>query len=83
MQRVHLGEVAFGRPVDRALRKARKTAVELTPETARECLERHGGNISAAARAAGVARTTFRKALGSAAAMGPGPGPAKVPRSAP
>jgi DNA-binding NtrC family response regulator len=60
--------------VDRALRKPRKTAVELTPETAKECLELHGGNISAAARAAGVARTTFRKALGGAAAqVGPGP----------
>ena len=59
--------------VDRALRKPRKTAVELTPETAKECLELHGGNISAAARAAGVARTTFRKALGGAAAqVGPG-----------
>ena len=52
------------RVVDRALRKERKTAVELTRETARECLEHHHGNISAAARAAGVARTTFRKALG-------------------
>ena len=50
--------------IDRALNKARRTIVELTPETAKDCLYRHHGNISAAARSAGVARTTFRKALG-------------------
>ena len=60
--------------VDRALRKPQKASVELTPEIARECLARHGGNISAAARTAGVARTTFRKALGNSA----GPGPARA-----
>ncbi len=57
--------------IDRALRKTRKAPVELTAETAKECLAQHGGNISAAARAAGVARTTFRKALGSELAPGP------------
>ena len=60
--------------VDRALHKARRTVVELTRETAKECLALHGGNISAAARAAGVARTTFRKAVGAIE----GPGPKKV-----
>jgi DNA-binding NtrC family response regulator len=59
--------------IDRGLHKVRKTAVELTRETAKECLATHGGNISAAARAAGVARTTFRKALG-----GDFPGPKKA-----
>ena len=59
--------------VDRALRKQSKTVVHLTAESARACLERHGGNISAAARAAGVARTTFRKSLGEATVSGPGP----------
>jgi DNA-binding NtrC family response regulator len=39
-------------------------AVALGPEQARELLEKHGGNVSAAARAAGVARTTFRGWLG-------------------
>jgi len=57
--------------IDRALRKPRKSPVELTPEIAKECLAQHGGNISAAARAAGVARTTFRKALGNELAPGP------------
>jgi DNA-binding NtrC family response regulator len=60
--------------VDRALRKPQKASVELSPEIARECLARHGGNISAAARTAGVARTTFRKALGNSG----GPGPARA-----
>ena len=60
--------------VDRALHKTRRAVVELTQETAKDCLTLYGGNISAAARAAGVARTTFRKALGGIA----GPGPKKV-----
>ena len=57
--------------VDRALRRPKKTIVELTPFTAKECLSRHGGNVSAAARATGVARTTFRKLI--AESMHPGP----------
>ena len=62
--------------VDRALHKTRqRTVVELTPAMAKECLAQHGGNISAAARASGVARTTFRKAIGDAA---PRPGPKKA-----
>jgi len=40
--------------------------VVLAPEQARELLRRHDGNVSAAARAAGVARTTFRGWLGRA-----------------
>jgi DNA-binding NtrC family response regulator len=63
--------------VDRALRRTRRTPVELTPELARDCLDRHDGNISKAARAAGLPRTTFRKLLGgvtpSSAHVGPGP----------
>jgi len=46
---------------------------DLTPSHARELLEAHGGNASKAARAAGVPRTTFRKALARAC-----PGPSKV-----
>ena len=62
--------------VDRALHKARqRTVVELTPAMAKECLAQHGGNISAAARASGVARTTFRKAIGG---VEPRPGPKKA-----
>ncbi|MDB4933888.1 MAG: hypothetical protein JWP87_860 [Labilithrix sp.] len=61
------------RAIDRGLRKVQRAAIELTRDTAQEVLELHGGNISAAARAAGVARTTFRKALG-----GDGPGPKKA-----
>ncbi len=57
--------------VDRALRKVQKTAVEINEVSARACLERHGNNLSAAARAAGVPRTTFRKALGELFAPGP------------
>ncbi len=62
--------------VDRALHKTRaRTVVELTPATAKECLADHGGNISAAARASGVARTTFRKALSGGESR---PGPKKA-----
>ena len=41
-------------------------AVALAPEQAHQLLAKHGGNVSAAARAAGVARTTFRGWLGRA-----------------
>ena len=61
--------------VDKALRRPQRTSVELTPELAREALDRHGGNMSAAARAAGVPRTTFRKLIGETL---PGPGPKKA-----
>ena len=58
--------------IDRGLRKAQKaTAIQLDEASARACLERHDGNLSAAARAAGVPRTTFRKALGAPLAPGP------------
>ena len=36
-------------------------SAELTPSLAKAILRDHGGNMSAAARAAGVPRTTFRK----------------------
>ncbi|AKU99996.1 Nitrogen regulation protein NtrC [Labilithrix luteola] len=49
--------------IERALRKTRRTPVAYDAEAARQCLERHGGNVSAAARAANVPRTTFRKLL--------------------
>ncbi len=38
-------------------------ALSLSPGLARSWLHRHAGNVSAAARAAGVPRTTFRKLL--------------------
>jgi two-component system nitrogen regulation response regulator GlnG len=50
--------------IDRALRRPHKTILELTQEAAKHWLDRHDGNLSAAARAAGIPRTTFRKALG-------------------
>jgi DNA-binding NtrC family response regulator len=50
--------------VARALRRDPTAAVvRLTPDDAREWLASHGGNVSAAARAANVPRTTFRKLL--------------------
>jgi transcriptional regulator of acetoin/glycerol metabolism len=39
---------------------AQAPATERTPERATELLEAHRGNVSAAARAAGVPRSTFR-----------------------
>jgi two-component system nitrogen regulation response regulator GlnG len=48
--------------VDRALRPhAQRRAVPPTPDLARALLREHGGNVSAAARSAGVPRTSFRK----------------------
>jgi two-component system nitrogen regulation response regulator GlnG len=66
--------------IDRALRKPKAQAVELTVETAKECLARHGGNVSAAARDAGLPRTTFRKLIGEPSAH---PGPKKAVREHP
>jgi transcriptional regulator with GAF, ATPase, and Fis domain len=43
--------------------RANQERVELTPTMAREILERHQNNVSAAARATGYPRTTFRKML--------------------
>jgi DNA-binding NtrC family response regulator len=42
-------------------RARREAKVELTPVVARALLAQHGNNLSAAARAAGYPRTTFRK----------------------
>ena len=61
--------------IDRALRRPKRAVIEVSAATARECLSIHGGNVSAAARATGVARTTFRKLLGEP----DGPGPKKAP----
>jgi len=53
--------------IDRAMRRApEQMNVQLTLQAARECMAREGGNVSAAARAAGVPRTTFRKVLSGA-----------------
>ena len=49
--------------VERALHKPRQARVTLTEDIVQETLKRHHGNVSAAARALGVPRTTFRKLL--------------------
>jgi DNA-binding NtrC family response regulator len=50
--------------IDRALRRTGASSTRtLTPHAARTLLEEHAGNLSAAARAAGMPRTTFRKLL--------------------
>jgi DNA-binding NtrC family response regulator len=52
--------------VDRALRReGRELAKCMTSERARELLRDSAGNLSAAARAAGLPRTSFRKLLGA------------------
>ncbi len=52
--------------VDRALRRDRyELAKCMTPQRAREIFRDSGGNLSAAARAAGLPRTSFRKLLGA------------------
>jgi DNA-binding NtrC family response regulator len=61
--------------VARALRRSQvappMAALHLTPAGARDWLVTHGGNVSAAARAARMPRTTFRKLLGRAAGDAP------------
>ena len=53
--------------VRQALRRsALGSSRALTPERARDLLTEHGGNVSAAARAVKVPRTTFRKLLAKA-----------------
>ncbi len=55
------GEHIDGRHVDSAMpRRSSAKLVRMSPEEALELLELHRGNISAAARAARVARSTFR-----------------------
>jgi len=51
------------REVDAALRRKPRKGTTLAPEAARAILAAHKGNLSAAARAADVPRTTFRKLL--------------------
>jgi len=52
--------------IDRALRRDRyELAKCVTPQRARELLRTSEGNLSAAARAAGLPRTSFRKLLGA------------------
>jgi DNA-binding NtrC family response regulator len=50
-------------PVERALRRSAARGLTLTHEQAKQWLVLHHGNISAAARAAAMPRTTFRKLL--------------------
>jgi transcriptional regulator of acetoin/glycerol metabolism len=54
--------------VQRAMRQQPQEAkvLQFTPEGARDWLENHDGNVSAAARAARMPRTTFRKLLAKA-----------------
>lgn len=59
-----------GYDIERALRKGGSRALTLTPEQAKKWLALHRGNASAAARAAGVPRTTFRKLVSGAAPSG-------------
>jgi transcriptional regulator of acetoin/glycerol metabolism len=48
--------------VDRAMRRdSRPPPPALSPRAARALLEEHSGNLSAAARSAGLPRTSFRK----------------------
>jgi DNA-binding NtrC family response regulator len=52
--------------VDRALRRDRYDLAKcMTPQRARELFRDSAGNLSAAARAAGLPRTSFRKLLGA------------------
>jgi hypothetical protein len=53
------------RDIDRALRgrPAGPAVASVTPRAARALLDEQGGNLSAAARAAGMPRTSFRKLL--------------------
>jgi DNA-binding NtrC family response regulator len=52
--------------VDRALRRDRDELAKcMTPQRARELFRDSSGNLSAAARAAGLPRTSFRKLLGA------------------
>jgi DNA-binding NtrC family response regulator len=53
-------DLDFGAPARRGLAKC----TALTPDEARELLARSGNNVSAAARTARVARSTFRSWLG-------------------
>ncbi|WP_394828382.1 sigma 54-interacting transcriptional regulator [Pendulispora albinea] len=52
--------------IERAMRpqSTARPPLTLTPQSARALFAQHGNNLSAAARAAGYARTSFRKLLG-------------------
>jgi DNA-binding NtrC family response regulator len=59
------GSTLDGAHIDAVMRRAAPARGEpLTPAAARALLRRHRGNLSAAARAAGLPRTTFRKLMG-------------------
>ena len=56
--------VLDARAIERGLRvRESRPPMTFTPQLAKVWLAQHGGNLSAAARAAGYARTTFRKFL--------------------
>jgi DNA-binding NtrC family response regulator len=58
------GGTLDGAHIDAAMRRAAPTRTDsLTPAAARALLRQHRGNLSAAARAAGLPRTTFRKLM--------------------
>jgi DNA-binding NtrC family response regulator len=62
----HRGGSIDADDVDGALRRDRPMrAVAITPQAARAILQEHEGNLSAAARAAGMPRTSYRKLLGA------------------
>ncbi len=50
--------------IDRALRRNEPARASMTPQSAQALLRDNRGNLSAAARAAGMPRTSFRKLLG-------------------
>jgi DNA-binding NtrC family response regulator len=62
--RARMAQVIDVEDVDDALRTREVApALEMRPEHARALLAEHAGNVAAAARAAGMPRTTFRKRL--------------------
>ena len=62
---VSVGAALDAAEIDAAIRKIDvPLRPSVTATSARACLAEHGGNVSAAARAAGLPRTTFRKLAG-------------------
>lgn len=57
------GKVIDSAVMERAFRKSREAGLALTPDLARALLEQNDNNLSRAARAAGLPRTSFRKLL--------------------
>jgi len=55
--------------IDRALRRLSDASARLSPEALQRALEEHGGNMTAAARALGLPRSTMRDRLRGAAPL--------------